>query len=175
MSSLLVATVRAGMWGAWACCCQTLPGRPNCALAPGVSLFLVATVLPGGASVHRGHPTHREAPPPNCSLEASLTSGTPSSGRESQRPCQGMCQPQSSTPCFGNSQRPNPRKTACSRPPAAQPWRCSARLRGARAPAERQQGQGAPIWPCQHIFLGSSQTRESMAFSRPHTLAPLHP
>jgi hypothetical protein len=66
---------------------------------------------------------HSERPPrpqyglssrPSCSREVSLTLGTPSSGQKPHCPCQGMCQSQSSTRCFGNLQRMNPRKTACS-------------------------------------------------------------
>lgn len=97
-------------------------------------------------------PPCSRSPRPHCSQEVSLTLGTPRSGQRPHRSCQGMCQPRSSTPCFGDSQRPNPRKTVS-------PW-------------------PGPDWPlgslahlCRdssgHIRQGSRQTQQRMAFSPP--------
>lgn len=130
-SSHLTMSVREGMRGASgrpASICQSLPMCPNCALGPGVSRLLVECLHPERPP----HPLWGPSSRPSCSLEVSLTLRTPSSGQKPHHPCQGMCQPRRSTPCFGNLQRTNPRKTACSWLLAAQPWRCSPRLQGAQ-------------------------------------------
>lgn len=88
------------------------------------------------------HPPCGPSSRPSCSREVSLTRGTPSSGQKPPCSCQGMCQPRSSTPCFGDLQRLNPRKTACPWPPAVQPTLAGAGL----APGEPDTPAGRRRW-----------------------------
>lgn len=90
-----------GVWGAW--------GRPASSLSERCTWFLGQPAPCGPAAAReRICPERQPRLPcgissrPNCSLEVSLTPGTPSSGQKPRCPCQGMCQPRSSTPCFGN-------------------------------------------------------------------------
>ena len=160
-SSRLTVNVSTGLWGAWACCCQTLPRCPNCALGPRVSLLLVAPVVPECLSREATPTIHCSALPPlgqTAAWRSVWPWGLPVLGRSPIAPAKVCVSLSAAHHGLVTLQRLNPRKTACSWSPAAPPWWCSAASREPKAPAGRQQGQGAPISRCQHILLGSSQT-----------------
>lgn len=158
--------------GCWGHCYPTVPRCPHHSLDSGVSLFPSA---PRKCFCSERLPDPRCGPfsRPNCSLEVSLTLGPPSSGQKLCHPaevcvsvraahhvlvtCKGqilerLCVPGRWPPNLGDA------------------WPAS---REPSAPAGRTHWTGRPIKRCQYIFLGSSQTRESMAGSCTHTLATL--